>query len=193
LFPFNHPDVVRAIVACPVPVVSAIGHEVDVTLSDLAADLRAATPSAAAELVVPDRLVLTVRLQELKSQLNASLQARVVWAQDQVSDLRDRLRPQRFCRKIEERKQNLADLSDRLERAFSNRLEHEHLLLKEMNTALDSRNPLAVLARGYCVAEKQGVIVRSADAITKGDNMNIRFYNGSSLVTVEQVDHERDL
>ena len=55
------------------------------------------------------------------------------------------------------------------------------------------RNPLAVLARGYCVAEKQGVIVRSADAITKGDNMNIRFYNGSSLVTVEQVDHERDL
>ncbi len=193
LFPFNHPDVVRAIVACPVPVVSAIGHEVDVTLSDLAADLRAATPSAAAELVVPDRLVLTVRLQELKSQLNASLQARVVWAQDEVSDLRDRLRPQRFCRKIEERKQNLADLSDRLERAFSNRLEHERLLLKEMNTALDSRNPLAVLARGYCVAEKQGVIVRSADAITKGDSMNIRFYNGSSLVTVEQVDHERDL
>jgi exodeoxyribonuclease VII large subunit len=193
LFPFNHPDVVRAIVACPVPVVSAIGHEVDVTLSDLAADLRAATPSAAAELVVPDRLVLMVRLQELKTQLNASLQARVVWAQDEVSDLRDRLRPQRFCRKIEERKQNLADLSDRLDRAFSNRLEHERLLLKEMNTALDSRNPLAVLARGYCVAEKQGVIVRSADAIRKGDNMNIRFYNGSSLVTVEQVDHERDL
>jgi exodeoxyribonuclease VII large subunit len=193
LFPFNHPDVVRAIVACPVPVVSAIGHEVDVTLSDLAADLRAATPSAAAELVVPDRLVLTARLQELKSQLNASLQARVVWAQDEISDLRDRLRPQRFCRKLEERKQNLADLSDRLERAFSNRLERERLLLKEINTALDSRNPLAVLARGYCVAEKQGAVVRSADAITKGDRMNIRFYNGSSQVTVEQVDHERDL
>jgi exodeoxyribonuclease VII large subunit len=193
LFPFNHPDVVRAIVACPVPVVSAIGHEVDVTLSDLAADLRAATPSAAAELVVPDRLVLTARLQELKSQLNASLQARVVWAQDEISDLRDRLRPQRFCRKLEERKQNLADLSDRLERAFSNRLERERLLLKEINTALDSRNPLAVLARGYCVAEKQGAVVRSADAITKGDRMKIRFYNGSSQVTVEQVDHERDL
>jgi exodeoxyribonuclease VII large subunit len=193
LFPFNHPDVVRAIVACPVPIVSAIGHEVDVTLSDLAADIRAATPSAAAELVVPDRIVLTTRLQELKSLLNASLQARVAWARDEVADMRDRLRPQRFSRKLEERKQNMADLSDRLERAFSNRLGREHLLLAEMKTALDSRNPLAVLARGYCVAEKHGKVVRSSDAITKGDRMKIRFYNGSSQVIVEQVDHERNL
>ncbi len=193
LFPFNHPDVVRAIVACPVPVVSAIGHEVDVTLSDLAADLRAATPSAAAELVVPDRLVLTARLQELRSQLNAALQARVAWAWDEISDLRDRLRPQRFSRKIEERKQNTADLSERLERAFSNRLGRERLLLAEMRTALDSRNPVAVLARGYCVAEKQGSVVKSAGTITKGDRMNIRFYDGSSQVTVEDVNHERDL
>jgi exodeoxyribonuclease VII large subunit len=193
LFPFNHPDVVRAIVACPVPVVSAIGHEVDITLSDLAADLRAATPSAAAELVVPDRIVLTTRLQELKSLLNASLQARVAWARDEVADMRDRLRPQRFSRKLEERKQNMADLSDRLERAFLNRLGREHLLLAEMKTALDSRSPLAVLARGYCVAEKQGEVVRSSGAITKGDRMKIRFYDGSSQVIVECVDHERNL
>jgi exodeoxyribonuclease VII large subunit len=184
---------VRAIVACPVPVVSAIGHEVDVTLSDLAADLRAATPSAAAELVVPDRIVLSTRLQELKFLLNATLQARVAWARDEISDLRDRLRPQRFCRKIEERKQNTADLSDRLERAFSNRLERERLLLAEMKTALESRNPLAVLARGYCVAEKQGGVVRSAGAIAKGDRMKIRFCDGSSQVIVEEVDHERNL
>jgi exodeoxyribonuclease VII large subunit len=193
LFPFNHPDVVRAIAACPVPVVSAIGHEVDITLSDLAADLRAPTPSAAAELVVPDRMVLIARLQELKSRLSAALQDRVARAWDEISDLRDRLRPQRFCRRIEERKQNTADLSDRLERAFSNRLERERLLLAGMKTALDSRSPLAVLARGYCVAEKQGEVVRSAGGITKGDRMKIRFYDGSSKVIVEQVDHERNV
>jgi len=193
LFPFNHPDVVRAIIACPVPVVSAIGHEVDVTLSDLAADLRAATPSAAAELVVPDRLVLAARLQELKRRLNAALQDRVSWAWDEISDLRDRLRPQRFSRKLEERKQHTADLSDRLERAFSNRIGCERLLLAEMKTALDSRNPLAVLARGYCVAEKAGSVVKSADAIMRGDRMKIRFYDGSSQVIVEDVDHERNL
>ena len=193
LFPFNHPDVVRAIVACPVPVVSAIGHEVDVTLSDLAADLRAATPSAAAELVVPDRIVLIARLKELKSQMSTALQGRVAWARDEVADMRDRLRPQRFYRKLEERKQTMADLSDRLERAFSNRLERESLILAEMKTALDSRSPVAVLARGFCVAEKNGVIVRSADIIEKGDHMKIRFYDGSSQVFVERVDHERNL
>ena len=193
LFPFNHPDVVRAIVACPVPVVSAIGHEVDVTLSDLAADLRAATPSAAAELVVPDRMVLIARLKELKSQMSTALQGRVAWAREEVADMRDRLRPQRFCRKLEERKQTMADLSDRLERAFSNRLERERLILAEMKTALDSRSPVAVLARGFCVAEKNGVIVRSADIIEKGDHMKIRFYDGSSQVIVERVDHERNL
>ncbi len=193
LFPFNHPDVVRAIVACPVPVVSAIGHEVDITLSDLAADLRAATPSAAAELVVPDRLVLTARLQELKSRLDAALKDRVVVAQHELCDLRDRLRPRRFCRKLEERKQNIADLSDRLERSFSNRLVREKLILAEMKTALDSRSPVAVLARGFCVAEKNGAIVRSADTIEKGDAMKIRFYDGSSQVIVERVDHERNL
>ena len=193
LFPFNHPEVVRAIVGSPVPVVSAIGHEVDVTLSDLAADLRAATPSAAAEMVVPDRMVLIARLQEMKSQLNASLQARVAWAWDEISDLRDRLRPQRFCRKLEERKQNMADLSDRLERAFSNRLGCEKLILAELKTALDSRSPVAVLARGYCVAERNGVIVKSARTVKKGDHMKIRFYDGSSQVIVERVDDERNL
>lgn len=193
LFPFNHPDVVRAISSCPVPVVSAIGHEVDVTLSDLAADLRAPTPSAAAELVVPDRRVLIARLKELKSQMSAALQGRVAWAMEEISELRDRLRPQRFLRKLEERKQDTADLSDRLERAFSNRLERKRLLLCEMKTALDSRSPLAVLARGYCVAEKNGAVVKRADTLALGDHMKIRFYDGSSQVIVERVDYERDL
>ncbi|MCX6683476.1 MAG: exodeoxyribonuclease VII large subunit [Methanoregula sp.] len=193
LFAFNHPDVVRAISSCPVPVVSAIGHEVDVTLSDLAADVRAPTPSAAAELVVPDRMVLAARAKELKSQMSAALQGRVAWAREEISELRDRLRPQRFLRKLEERKQDIADLSDRLERAFSNRLEREHLLLCEMKTALDSRSPLAVLARGYCVAEKSGAVVKRADTLVQGDHMKIRFFNGSSQVIVERVDYERDL
>jgi exodeoxyribonuclease VII large subunit len=193
LFAFNHPDVVRAISSCPVPVVSAIGHEVDVTLSDLAADLRAPTPSAAAELVVPDRRVLIARLKELRSQMSAVLQGRIAWAREEISELRDRLRPQRFLRKLEERKQDTADLSDRLERSFSNRLERERLLLCEMKTALDSRSPRAVLARGYCVAEKNGVVVKRADTVARGDHMKIRFYDGSSQVIVERIDYERDL
>ena len=193
LFPFNHPDVVRAIAACPVPVVSAIGHEVDVTLADLAADLRAPTPSAAAELVVPDSAVLLLQVHELKSLLNASLQGRIAWAREELTGMRNRLRPQRFVQRIEERKTTTADLADRLGRACTIRIERERLLLAETKTALESRSPLAVLARGYCVAEKNGLIVKSVDGINSNDRMKIRFYNGNSDVVVERVDHERNV
>jgi exodeoxyribonuclease VII large subunit len=193
LFEFNHPEVVRAIAACPVPVVSAIGHEVDVTLADLAADLRAPTPSAAAELVVPDRAVLLLRVHELKSLLTASLQGRITWAREELTGMRDRLRPQRFLPRIEERKTTTADLADRLERACVTRIERERLLLAEVKTALESRSPIAVLARGYCVAEKSGLIVKSAGGLAQNDRMKIRFYDGNTDVIVERVDYDRNV
>jgi len=193
LFEFNHPDVVRAIAACPVPMVSAIGHEVDVTLADLAADLRAPTPSAAAEQVVPDRTVLLAHLSELRSLMTASVMGRIAWAREDIIGMRDRLRPQRFVHRIEERKNTTADLADRLERGCKTRIEREHLLLAESKTALESRSPLAVLARGYCVAEKDGLIVKSTDRLVQNDRMKIRFYNGNTDVVVERVDHERNV
>jgi exodeoxyribonuclease VII large subunit len=193
LFPFNHPDVVRAIAACPVPVVSAIGHEVDVTLADLAADVRAPTPSAAAELVVPDRNILALRLQELRVRMDSVLLGRISWANEEIADLRDRLRPQRFLRRLDERKSATADLAERLLRGLFTLLERDRLLLAELRAALDGRSPRAVLARGYCVAEKDGRVVRGTADIRKEDRLKLRFYDGSSEVTVERVDHDGNL
>jgi len=190
LFPFNHPDVVRAIVSCPVPVVSAIGHEVDVTLADLAADMRAATPSAAAELVVPDRKELREWVRELRCQMSAALLSRIERAQEEISGLRDRLRPQRFSQRLEEKTQNTVDLADRLLRAVTTRIERNNLVLAEMRTCLEGRSPRAVLARGYCVAEKGGTIIKSVSAITKDDRLAIRFSDGRSTVCVEHVEHD---
>jgi exodeoxyribonuclease VII large subunit len=193
LFPFNHPDVVRAIAACPVPVVSAIGHEVDVTLADLAADVRAPTPSAAAELVVPDRSILSLRLQELRVRMDSVLLGRVLRANEEITGLRDRLRPQRFLRRLDERKSATADLAERLLRSLCTLLEHDRLLLGELRAALDGRSPRAVLARGYCVAEKDGRVVRGVGEIRKEDRLKLRFYDGSSNVIVERVDHDGNL
>ena len=190
LFPFNNPDVVTAIAGCPVPVVSAVGHETDVTLADLAADVRAPTPSAAAELAVPDRKVLAVRLDEMRVELRAALQARIVRAMEEIADLRDRLRPQRFARRLDERRQATADLSDRLARAFSTRLDRERLVLAGLKSSLEAGSPLAVLSRGYCVAEKEGEVVRSARTVRKDDRLRIRFADGRSDVRVERVEHD---
>jgi exodeoxyribonuclease VII large subunit len=193
LFPFNHPDVVRAIAACPVPVVSAIGHEVDVTLADLAADMRAATPSAAAELVVPDRKILLGYLSDLKQHTTAVLMDRTERAKATVADLRDRLRPLRFKRRLDDRKQAAADAADRLERAVRTRIGHEHLLLSEVKTALEGRNPLAVLARGFCVAEKDDRLVTGVGSLSENDRLRIRFFNGRCHVIVERVEHDRNV
>lgn len=190
LFEFNYPEVVRAIASCPVPVVSAIGHEVDVTLADLAADMRAATPSAAAELVVPDQKDLRERLTGYKNQMDTALFSRLDRARTEISDLRDRLRPRRLARMLEEKKQNTADLFERLERSFLTHIERERLLLMEMNTAIESKNPLAVLKRGYCIAEKNGRAINSVDAISNGDRMQVRFRDGRSDVLVERVEHD---
>jgi len=190
LFPFNHPDVVRAIASCPVPVVSAIGHEVDVTLADLAADIRAPTPSAAAELVVPDRNTLRLQLKELHDLMGSALLGRLAWAKEEISGLRDRLRPRRFAQMIEERQQFTADLAERLERACSTRLERERLLLAGLGMALESHNPSSVLSRGYCVAEKDGSVVKSTSRLAEKDRLRLRFYDGSSQVIVERVDHD---
>jgi exodeoxyribonuclease VII large subunit len=193
LFPFNNPEVVVAIAESPVPVVSAIGHEVDITLSDLAADVRAPTPSAAAELVVPDRNVLLTRLDEMRIQMCSALYAHLTRAREEIGDLRDRLRPQRFVRKLEEKKQGTADLSDRLSRSFMTRIERDRLLLAEMRTALAGTSPLGVLARGYCIAEMKGKAVKSVENLSPGDRMRIRFADGKSHVLVERVDHDGNL
>jgi exodeoxyribonuclease VII large subunit len=193
LFPFNHPDVVRAIASCPVPVVSAIGHEVDITLADLVADVRAPTPSAAAELVVPDRNSLRLQLVELRDLMGSALLGRLAWAKEEVFGLRDRLRPRRLAQKIGERQQFAADLAERLERACSTRVERERLLLAGIRMALESRNPSAVLSRGYCVAEKNGTIIKSTGRLTENDRLRLRFYDGSSQVIVERVNHDGNI
>jgi len=193
LFPFNHPDVVRAIATCPVPVISAIGHEVDITLSDLAADVRAPTPSAAAELAVPDKNVLAETLITLKCQMGAGLDARLQRAREMTGDLRERLRPQRFVRGISQRQQAAADFAERLERDIRARIQNEELALSGLRAGLDATSPLRILAKGYCIAERNGYAVRRAAGIAAGERLDIRFFDGKSHMVVESVNHDRDL
>jgi exodeoxyribonuclease VII large subunit len=193
LFPFNHPDVVRAISCCTTPVVSAIGHETDFTLADFAADVRAPTPSAAAELVVQDRAALREGLSRFHKQLGSVLVSKLDRAAREIGDLRTRIAPGRMERRIAERRQDCAMMAERLARASTGRIDRERLILAGIQARLAGRDPLALLERGYCILEKEGKAVRSARAISGGDHLGIRMQDGRLEVLVRGVTHDKEL
>jgi exodeoxyribonuclease VII large subunit len=193
LFPFNHPVVVRAVHVCTSPVVSAVGHEVDVTLCDLAADLRAPTPSAAAELIAPDRTLLLEDLRQTRRRLVDMLFVRWERADDELRDLRDRLRPARLSFRIDRRREELAELDGRLQRQRDRTLDRRRTDLATLASLLDARSPFEALKRGYALIERDGRAVRSVGALTAGDRVTARFGRGRATMVVEEVYDDEDV
>ena len=193
LFPFNNPDVARAISCCTTPVVSAIGHETDFTLADFAADVRAPTPSAAAELVVQDRAALREGLSLFHKRLGSTLVSKLDRAAREITELRTRIAPGRMERRIAERRQDCAIMAERLARASTGRIERERLILAGIQARLAGRDPLALLERGYCILEKEGKAVRNAHGISSGDILGVRMQDGRLEVLVRGVTHDKEL
>ena len=192
LFPFNHPEVVRAVAACRTPVISAVGHEVDTALCDFAADLRAPTPSAAAERAVPERQEVLRELLGYEERMLSLVQHRLAAAQNDVDDLRERMHPRRLARRVHERMQRLAEMEERLERAAFGRLQRERSVLAELRTRLDAQNPLSVLERGYSIIEADGRVVRSARDLRPGARVALRMKDGRANAVVEEITYDRD-
>jgi exodeoxyribonuclease VII large subunit len=187
LWAFNEEAVVRAIVASRIPVVSAVGHEIDVTLADLAADVRALTPSEAAERVVPaeEELVATLRRQEQR--LATCLRGRALSARTGLEALAAR----RVFRRPQERINLLArrvdELQSRLARSTSGRLERTRALVLAKAAHLESLSPLAVLARGYSLTQRadDGRLVTSAAGVAIGERLLTRLAQGEVTSRVE--------
>jgi exodeoxyribonuclease VII large subunit len=190
LFPFNHPDVVRAIGCAQTPVVSAVGHEVDHVLSDLAADRRAPTPSAAAELVVPDRAELGREIAGQLDRMRASLEKKVLASGLLIEDLRLRLQPRKLLRRINEHRDLVAEMGEDLDRAVAGKIGCLRTGLAREQALLDGRSPLTILSRGYCIAEKEGKVVRTARDLGRGDRIRLRMHGGGADAQIEEVYHD---
>jgi exodeoxyribonuclease VII large subunit len=189
LWAFNEEVVVRAIHASRVPVVSAVGHEIDVTLADLVADVRALTPSEAAERVVPALEDVRAYLAAQEQRLATALATRVSAARARI----DALAACRAFRRPLERTQLLSrqldELQARARRAVDRRLEVARSALEQRAGRLESLSPLAVLGRGYSLTSRldDGRLVRRASEVQLGDRLRTRLADGELHSLVEEI------
>jgi len=186
LWAFNEEIVARSIFASPVPVISAVGHEIDFTIADFVADFRAPTPTAAAEIVVPRKSELADHIMSLQEQLLRCMRRELEMAKENWRGFVKRLAdPQRKLREIQQR---LDELSIDLVRRFQNSLRQFKEPLIQQTGRLEALSPLAVLHRGYTIVHKlpEETIVKDANSLGLGDRVRVTFAQGKSICRVEE-------
>lgn len=187
LWAFNSEEVARAVFACETPIVSAVGHETDFTICDFVSDLRAPTPSAAAELVCPDINKLYSDLSVKKNALDFYIANRIETLEQDLCDITQNgafADAESFFAAYQD---NLEVLSERLNDAFSFTIDDKENKFLNASARLEALSPLSVLMRGYCVASKNGKAVKSKKDIKKDDELILRFADGRVDISVGEV------
>ncbi len=179
LWAFNDETLARAIAECPIPVISAVGHESDFTICDFVADRRAPTPSAAAELAVPDAKELAAGIGVTAARMNRLILARIA---QEKRDLQRIARTPCFVRPtyfLDHQRQRVLQSERRLEDGFAKELDRHRHRLVTAGARLEAMSPLAVLSRGYAAVAREGRVVTRAADVAEGDLLQIRFADGA--------------
>ena len=178
LWPFNEEIVAHSIYNSKIPIISAVGHETDFSISDFVADLRAPTPSAAAELAVPDIYELKQKINTYQNRLKISLTKKVEIMKLRYEKCMSSFVFKEPTRRINENYIKLDSYIKQLENLINTKNEKEKKRYVELVAKLDTLSPLKTLMRGYSIAEKEGKIVKSVDELKKDDNIDIRLTDG---------------
>lgn len=189
LWAFNEEPVARAIAGSPVPVVSAVGHETDVTIADLVADRRALTPSEAAELVAPSIAELTTELKTLERRAATAVRRHLVLAKRELDSLAQRRCLGRPFDRIRELAMQLDEWSQRLPTLIRRRFARAEQDLARISASLQALSPLAVLGRGYTLTKRRedGQIVKSAGDVSEGQELSTLVVDGVILSRCERI------
>ena len=184
LWPFNEEIVARAIFKSEIPIISAVGHETDFTIADFVADLRAPTPSAAAELAVPD-------IYELKQKINSYKNRYRLALKKKIELMRLRYEKCMTSRVFTDPTRNIKDkyiILDTYIKSLENRIKiiqkEKYTKFIESISKLDTLSPLKTLTRGYCLTEKDNKIVKSVKQLKKDDEVNLKFYDGDIIAKI---------
>ncbi len=190
LWAFNSERLARRIYAATTPVISAVGHETDFTICDFVADLRAPTPSAAAELAVPDRRELMMRLDSYDERLRLALERKLTRSRERLEYLADTTGRFSPANLILARRDALVSLRDRASLSVQNYIRRAKDRLLVNAGKADALSPLAILSRGYSIAQREEVILRSVGDASVGDEIEIILSDGKMLAEVKEINKE---
>ena len=186
LWAFNEEIVARAIFNSEIPIVSAVGHETDFTISDMVADHRSPTPSAAVEHVVPDRLELLVHLDGVKNRLNELMTRRFTTQHAKIDALESGLSPSKRHDTINQLSQTIDGLEASYQKAVNDKLDGGNNRLQSLAARLNGLSPLATLKRGYSISRRSsGEIVTSSQQVNIGEKLDVNLSKGSLVCSVD--------
>lgn len=189
LWSFNDERVCRAIFNCPIPVISGVGHEIDVTLSDLVADMRALTPSEAAERLVPDHREIIETLTSGKRRLKSALEAKLNFARQQLELIANRPVISQPLSRIRTLERELDETGQLIQRLIGQKIKDGNNRLATLAAQLETMNPLSVLARGYSLTtDKYNQSVVDSKQVAIGDKIISRLSNGRLTSRIEEVE-----
>ncbi|HNX93098.1 MAG TPA: exodeoxyribonuclease VII large subunit [Syntrophomonas sp.] len=186
LMAFNSREVVEAIYESAIPVISAVGHEVDVTLADLVADVRAATPTQAAQMAVPDLLVLQNQLDAMTRQLTRAMQKHLSRKAESLDYLMMRRVWHDPRELLDKRFEDLQRINQRMVNSAQKYLESRQHALAMAAAGLDNLSPLKVMSRGYAILTQQGKIIKSIDEVSRGMELTARISDGRLCLEVKE-------
>jgi exodeoxyribonuclease VII large subunit len=194
LWAFNEEVLARAIFESRIPVVSAVGHQIDYTISDFVADLRAPTPSAAAELTVPDTSELMAHMSKMRSKLSRGALAYIELAREKLNGSTRSPIFKRPFDLVYRRQQELDELRTRLHKQLSYYLSYQKQKLGAITEKLLALSPESILKRGFAVvrSDPEGLILRDASLTAVGDSVRIRLYKGGLHATIKKVEAKSD-
>ncbi len=187
LWAFNEEKVVRAIYEAKTPIISGTGHEIDITLADYVADLRAPTPSAACELAIPDIMTTINTLNSINNSLYANISNKLSYSKIKLDGLEAKLNLLNPSNKLEQQNQYLADLYDRMKVAIMRKYEDRSHKLELFTTKLNGLSPTAKLINGFGYVETDDAPVTGTNTVKKGDMIHITMHDGKIHAQIKEV------
>ena len=193
LWSFNSEKLAKRIFDAKTPIISAVGHETDFTICDFVSDMRAPTPSAAAEIAVPDRRELMMRVDQLDERLAAALVRNVQRARERLNVLSDRASADSVRRMLDGKRDEVNYLNEKAALLIRSILQARRDMLSSSAAKANALSPLSTLSRGYSVAEKDNVVIKSVNELSVGDRLTLIMRDGTAVTEVVEIKGEQNI